>query len=237
MIILRIAICEDDATMQEKLREAIEDWAESRKMKVDVICYPSAEAFVFAWPGISFDLAFLDIQMKNMSGIELAKFIRKTDSNMLLVFVTSFKQYALDGYDVNAMHYLIKPLSLAKLLPILDRARVIWTSHRDAAMIVSNEAGQSTLPYGDIFYISTSSHIASVHTGNSVYELRKPMNELIEMLPDYFLMCHRSYIVNIFKVYCIYKDSLLLSNEVSLPVSRKKSKALHDAFVRLHTGR
>ena len=117
-----------------------------------------------AWPKISFDLAFLDIQMSKMTGIDLAERIRISDSNMLIVFVTSFRQYVLKGYDVNALHYLIKPVSSAKLLPILDKALVTWKARQDAFLLVSTGEGQQKLPFGNILYISIKSHTASIHT-------------------------------------------------------------------------
>ena len=234
---MRIAICEDDVNTQKRLQEAIEDWANARVVKVDILTYPSAEAFLMAWPEVSFDLAFLDIQMQKMSGIELAGLIRETDSNMLIVFITSFSQYALHGYDVNALHYLIKPVSLAKLLPVLDKARLIWRSHQDSFLVVSDGTGQLKLPFGDIYYVTIQSHTVSINTGDAVFEMRKTMSELTEMLPGYFVRIHRSYIVNLFKVECMYKDSCLLLNDAKLPVSRNNSKDVNDAFIRLHIGR
>jgi len=234
---MRFAICEDDPNMQQRLSDAITDWATSRKVKIDILCYPSAEAFLMAWPDISFDLVFLDIQMKSMTGIDLAECIRRTDKNMMIVFVTSFKQYILKGYDVNALHYLIKPLSQSKLLPILDKAYTIWHSRRNAVILVSNGNGQMKLPFDDIYCISMLSHTANIQTDSETYELRKTAEELSTLLPSYFIRCHRSYIVNLFKVDCVYKNSLLLSNEKSLPVSRNNSKPVNDAFVKLHTVR
>jgi len=234
---LRIAICEDDLNIQTRLKEAINDWAESRRIKVDILCYQSAEAFLMAWPEMPFDLAFLDIQMKRMTGIELADFIRKTDSNMLIVFITSFSQYVLKGYDVNALHYLIKPLSPAKLLPVLDKALMIWRSRQDAFLLVPDNSGLIKLPFNDIFYISILSHTSSIYTNDKTFEIRKTMKELTEMLPSFFVRIHRSHIVNLFKVDCIYKDSLLISNDTKLPVSRNYSKEANDAFLRLYLGR
>jgi len=121
---MRIAICEDNPKEQERLTAAIKDWAKARNTQADVLCYQSAEAFLMVWPDVSFDLAFLDIQMKAINGIKLAETIRTSDKNMMLVFVMSFSQYVLKGYDVAALHYLIKPLSAAKLLPSYYRC---WT--------------------------------------------------------------------------------------------------------------
>jgi len=234
---MRIAICDDEQGMLKRLSDAISDWAETRKVQIDVLSYPSAEAFIFAWADITFDLAFLDIQMKKMTGIELAKHIRKTDKNMLIVFLTSFNQYALKGYDVNALHYLIKPLSAAKLIPILDKAHKIWRSHQNATMLVPDGGGMMKIHYNDIIFISMLSHNAIIYTENKNYEMRKTANELIELLPDYFIRCHRSYIINLFKVDCVYKDSLLVTNGDKIPISRNNSKLVNDAFLKLHTER
>ncbi|MDR0382191.1 MAG: LytTR family DNA-binding domain-containing protein [Oscillospiraceae bacterium] len=234
---MRIAICDDDANTQQRLTDAIEDWATARKFQVNIFRYPSAEAFIAEWPEVSFDLAFLDIQMKIMSGIELAHYIRKTDKNMMIVFVTSFSQYVLNGYDVNALHYLIKPLSSTKLLPIMDKAHTIWNSRQKSVFLVSNGNGLIKLPFDNIYCISMLSHAAKIQTENETYELRKTAEELDDILPEYFIRCHRSHIVNLFKADCVYKDSILLSNGKTLPISRNNSKKINDAFIRLHTER
>ncbi|MCL2222759.1 MAG: LytTR family DNA-binding domain-containing protein [Oscillospiraceae bacterium] len=234
---MRIAICEDDAVQQERLTTALKDWAGVRKVNADILCYSSAEEFLFAWSDISFDLAFLDIQMKNIDGIELAETIRKTDSNMLIVFVTSYKEYVLKGYDINALHYLIKPISPAKLLPVLDRAHLIIRSRNDDIMILNNHSGKVKVPFADINYISIMSHTVRIHTNKEIFEKRITMSELHDLLPGYFIRTHRSYIVNLFKADCVYKESLLLSTGEELPISRKNTKEVNNAFVRLHVGR
>ena len=234
---MRIAICEDDTLQQERLITVLKDWAGVRKVNIDILCYSSAEEFIFAWPDISFDLAFLDIHMKNIDGIELAETIRKTDSNMLIVFVTSYKEYVLKGYDINALHYLIKPISPAKLLPVLDRAHLMIRSRNNDIMILSNDSGKVKMPFADINYITISSHTVRIHTDKEIFEKRITMAELQELLPDYFIRNHRSYIVNLFKADCVYKESLLLSTGEELPISRKNTKEVNNAFVRLHVGR
>lgn len=232
---MRVAICEDNAEDQTRLSDAITDWARARKVQVDILCYHNAEEFIFAWPDMLFDLTFIDIQMKHMTGIQLAKYIRNTDKNMLLVFITSYSQYVLSGYDVDALHYLIKPLSLTKLIPIMDKAYMIWRSCNKDAILVSNGTGQFKLLFGNIFYISMLSHTAQIHTDNAVFEIRKTAAELEKQLPSYFKRCHRSYIINLFKIECIYKDSVMLLLGTRLPVSRSNTKQINDAFVRLYT--
>ena len=231
---MRFVICEDDLNVQQRLSTEIEDWANSRKIHIDILFYASAEAFIIAWPNIVFDIIFLDIKMNCVSGIELAEYIRKNDRNVMIVFLTSFQQYVLKGYDVNALHYLIKPLSKAKLLPVLDKAYTIWASRHNDVLIVSTRNGKMKLPFDEILYISMSSHIANIYTENNQYELRKTAAELNNMLPKYFVYCHRSHFVNLFKTDCVYNNSLLLTNGKLLPISRKNSKIVKDSFIRLH---
>ena len=234
---MRIAICEDDENMQARLKNVIDDWAKAKNIDADILCFPSAESFLMAWPEVQFDLAFFDIEMGIISGVELAEMVRKTDKDMLIVFVTSHKQYALKSYDVNAFNYLIKPLSAAKLLPILDKAHLILRSDENDYILISAQSGQIKLLLSKIYYISISDHAATIHTADKQFQLRKTMSEFSEVLPSQFMRCHRSHIVNLYKISCVYKDSLLLSNDVTLPISRQNSKSISEAFMRLHIGR
>jgi DNA-binding LytR/AlgR family response regulator len=232
---VKIAICDDDVNICRRLSDEITNWANERKIAVNIMTYPSAEAFQMAWADISFDLAFLDIKMKRMTGIELAEFIRSRDKTMMIVFVTSYTNYTLSGYDLDALHYLIKPLSPFKLVPVLDKAATIWRSRVKSVLIVSDGEGRMKLPFDDIFYIEMLSHTASIHTESKLFELRRTAEELSNMLPEYFVRCHRSFVVNLFKVDCCYKDSLLLNSGEKLPISRNNTKLVNDVFIKLNT--
>ena len=233
---MRIVICEDNLIQQTQLKDSLKDWEKARNIDIDVLCYASAEAFLMDWPQTQYDLALLDIEMKQMSGIELAAQIRKHDENIMIVFITSHRQYAIRSYNVNAFHYIVKPLSQSKLLPILDKAYTIWKSNSDASMVVTTEDGLKKLAYNEIFHISKKAHIATVHTREEAYQERKTMDEFEDMLPGHFIRCHRSCIVNLYKVDRLHNDSLSLIDGTKLPVSRNNSKKLREAFVHLYKG-
>lgn len=230
---MRIALCDDQDKEQLLLKEAIQKWGKVNKLHVHISCFCDAESFIFAWQDHSFDLVFLDIQMNKMSGIQLAEYIRQSDQQMIIVFVTNHRQYSLQGYDVNALNYLTKPLAYKKLLSVLEKAYNIWYSSKDLVIIACDKTGQRKLPVGDILYIGMHSHTAEIHTIDKTYALRITGAELISNLPNYFVSCHRSYIVNLMNTDCVYKDSLLLSDGESLPISRNHSKQIKDTFIRL----
>ena len=228
---LHIAICDDDEKARERLAEAIQDWAADRKAEIGLKYYDSAEAFSMSWPEVPCDLVFLDIKMKSMDGMQLAGNIRKKDKNIMIVFVTSFRQYSLYGYNVEALNYLIKPVSAAKLMPTLDKAFLIYNSRRNSFFIAAKGKDQCKVFFDDIYCISMSAHYADIYIVNTFYTVRKSAKELDEMLPEYFVRCHRSHMVNIFKVERICGNSLVLFNQKELPLSRNYAKQVKDAFI------
>lgn len=232
-VTMRIVICEDNNEEQECLASAIKKWSDVRKINVDLLRYGNAEDFQFVWPDMVVDIIFLDIELKRMTGIQLAEKIRKIDKNVLIVFVTGFTQHILKGYDVDALNYLIKPLSSDKLNSVLDKAYGIWCAREKDAIIVKNDDGLIKLFYGNLYYIKMNSHTAELHTESETFKIRKTTKELREILPSYFVRCSRSYMVNLIKVDCIYENSLLLSTGEKLPISRNNAKYVRDVFVRL----
>jgi len=232
---MRIVICEDNESMQEQLKAIITDWSNNRMFSIDIDCFPNAEAFVFAWPDTHYDLAFLDIEMMAMKGTELARYIRQTDKNIQIVFITSHRQYALTGYDVNALHYLIKPASASKILPILDKAYSIWKTTHASYIIIPEESGKRKVSLGDVFSISMDSHTAKLSLLNETYEVRRTLDDFINELPANFMRIHRSHIVNLYKIDSVYKDSLVLSNNEKLPISRSNVKDVTNAFIKQST--
>lgn len=236
---MRIAICEDNKSEREFMTEVIRDWANIKNIKIDILAFNDAESFLFSWPiDIIVDLIFIDIKMRGMTGIELAETIRRRDANILIVYVTNYDQFILKGYEVNALHYLVKPISAASLIPILDKAFTIWNSNENEAIIVKmkNKPGKLKIYCGNIYYIKMDSHMAEIHTDTIAFETRKSTEELLEVLPSHFKQCHRSYIVNIFKISCLYDKYILLGNKERLPLSRTYSKCIKDVFLHLNRG-
>lgn len=225
------AVCDDDKNARERLAELIKDWAADRKAEVCLQFYDSAESFLMSWPEVPCDLVFLDVKMKSMDGVQLAGKIRERDKNVMIVFVTGFRQYSLCGYHVEALNYLIKPVSAAKLLPTLDKAYLIYNSRRNSFLIASKGPDQCKVFLDDIYCISMSAHYAGLFTADTSYMVRKSAKGLEEILPGYFVRCHRSHIVNIFKVERICRNTLVLLNQKELPLSRNNAKRVRDAFI------
>ena len=139
---LKIAICDDDGSQRDYLAETVLAWAKKNRHLAELLPYANAKAFLFAYEQEKdFDILLLDVEMPDISGIELAKAVRRENQSVQIIFITGFYEYFSDGFDVSALHYLIKPVDAAKLCPVLDRA-VANLAYRERRVLVSTADGE-----------------------------------------------------------------------------------------------
>ena len=166
-----------------------------------------------------------------MSGIELSNRIREKSKTVDIVFTTGFFKYALYGYKVGALQYLMKPINKSDLHFCLDKSLERINNEIDKIVIETTKKNIK-LDYNEIYYCIMFSPYLDIHTKSDKISLRKKISEIEEVLPSkYFVRCHRSYIVNVKHIKSITKNNVLLENGVSVPISRGKYKAINDAFI------
>lgn len=163
---MRIAICDDDPNTIEQLSHYIHTWMEQEKLSLPEIAqFNGAESFLFHWsPTADFDLLFLDIAMGNISGIELAKIIRKINQDISIVFITGSREHILEGYEVDALHYILKPISRNDCFKCLDRAQKKLTKAVEQSLIIETSKKVQRITYSDILYIESVAHYITLHS-------------------------------------------------------------------------
>lgn len=235
---MRIAVCEDEVYHIEILTGIISKWGKSRNLRTEVFTFSNAESFLAQWSDeCPFDIVFIDIHMGKMSGIELAEAIRKTDPNILLVFVTSIREFVFRGYEVNALHYLLKPIRAGDCFSVLDKARKIVEGFMSEAFIFQNNDERISIPVNKIFYFESVRHYMNVHSETGSYRFREKISMVEERVPKpQFCRCHRSIIVNVYHVHLINKTAVQLNDEVMtvLPVSQTYWPLLNQSFIAYH---
>jgi DNA-binding LytR/AlgR family response regulator len=236
---MRIVICEDEDKYAKQLIGYINEWAEDKNISAEVFKHTTAEKFLYEWDdGEDYDLLFLDIKMGSMTGMELAKIIRRTNRDVPIVFVTNMREYALDGYTVDAMRFLVKPVEKEDCFACLDK---IYQSGRNRKYFLFKDSEQDKtlrIPHGDIIYIDMFSHNATIVTVKDEYTLRKTTKQLLEELnDDLFVRCHRSYIINIRHVEAVSKAFALMSNESEIPLSKNIAKEVNEKFIKYNVNK
>lgn len=231
---MKIAICEDKVIQINLLNNKIKKWSNEKGVKVSIDNFKSAESFLFKWDDYErYDIIFLDIKLSQMSGVELSNIIREKNKNVKIVFVTGIFKYALHGYKVGALQYLMKPINTADLYFCLDKTQEEIIRKDKLGMIVLETAKKSVkLSYDDIHYCIMFSPYIDIHTHSEKITVRKKISEIETMLPEEsFVRCHRSYIVNIRYIKSIEKGNLILESGIKIPISRGKFKELNEIFI------
>ena len=229
---LHIAICDDEQNQIEYLCAAVTEWAKKARHLIELKTFSSAEAFWFEYSeNRSFDILLLDIEMGAMSGVELAKKIRLENHAMQLVFVTGFYEYFSDGFDVSALHYLIKPATREKLYPVLDRA-AHNLAYRERSVLVDTGDGEVKIPLADILYIEADKMHIAITTVDGVHRCRMPLSGIAPMLDDTFYKVQRSYIVGLKYVRKITRGEITMSDGARIPISRGLYDDVHAALIK-----
>ena len=220
---MNIAYCEDEKIQKEILEELLCRWG-----KVNLVWYESAEQMLFECDGrYPFDLIILDIQMRNQNGMELARQIRRADPQVPLLFLTATKEYVFEGYEVNALRYLIKPIQPSQLFAILDE---IQASTKRSILLNGNRIDLNAL-----VYVEAEAHYCHLVFEDHRQKEKIGIRELKTLLDDSFVMIHRSYLVNIAKVDQIRREELS-AGSFTLPVARSQLKTVSEAFIEYNKG-
>lgn len=223
---ITIAICDDDNSQINALKKMLTEWNSCTAINE----YNSAEQFLFNYPDSSCDLLLLDIEMGDMNGMELAKKLRAKGDMLPIIFITGFSRYIGDGYDVEALHYLMKPVDKKKLFQVLDRYAV---RHKSDNRIILPSGNESVLVASDdIVYLEAFGKKTQV-TLNDGKEITCTcgLSEASEKLGQGFVSCHRSYVVNIGLIRKISRIEVTMDSGKKIPLSRRAYDSVNRAFI------
>ena len=174
-------ICDDEPQQAGFLQRLTADWAKRRAFKLHITQYHSAEELLFAYDADKrVDILLLDIELPGISGMELARRVRQSDRQLQIVFVSGYSDYLADGYEVEALHYLLKPVSAQKLDAVLDRA-LERLDARGRSLLVESDEGLCRLPLSEIRWLEVMGNYVTIHAGRD-YTLRKPLKDLEPLL-------------------------------------------------------
>lgn len=220
---LKIAVVEDQDAMREQLCSFIRQYTEEQKIQVEITCFSDGALLVKDYQPGRFDILFMDVEMPQLGGFAAAERIREVDTDLTLVFVTNMAQYAIRGYSVDAMDYVLKPVDYYQFTTKLARA-IQRVRRRRGAQVVLQLAGKEMkiLDTGDIYYLETRNRMLYYHTAKGEFAVRSSLQSAEKQLAEhYFVKCNQCYLVNLAHVRSV-DDNFVQVEEDKLEISRRQ---------------
>ena len=226
---IRIALVEDEESSQRTLVEYLERFSQEINEKIHVSIFPDGAEIVEDYRG-NYDIILMDILMRYMDGMEAASEIRKVDKEVVILFITSTPQYVMKGYTVDALDYVLKPVSYGAFCTKLSRAiqRVQRRKGGQVALQLSG-GGMQLLDTGDILYLETRNRMLYYHTATQEYAVRGSLAGAEKQLAAYhFARCNQCYLVNLQYVRGVENDFVQVG-DARLEISRRQKAAFMTA--------
>ena len=232
-MLLKISIVEDNEEHRKNLEQLLNEYGKNKSIVMEINTFVSGEDYQ-AHRKQDEDLVFLDISMGGQNGIEVAKKLRKLDNDVLIVFVTDLSQYALQGYQVSALDYILKPIDYSKLALLMDRVvRQIEKKGEQTKISIKTDQGLYILLSDDLIYVEVIDHWLVFHMANG--DTMKSFGSLknVEALldPRQFAKCNTCYLVNMKYIKLIQGYNLYLDNiEKPILISHPRKKEFLQRF-------
>lgn len=225
---MRIAVCDDESIHRQYALNAIDSISKSLDVLVDV--FDNGNELLKRFKASPYDLIILDIEMPEIDGISLAKKLREISEDVYIVFLTSHIEFALEGYEVNALRYLTKPINHQKLKEILDY--ISLKQSKDDVLWIKTDDGEEKIRISDILYLEAQNQNILINTNEKAYITRYNLADFENELKDKgFVRVHRGYLVALGKISKLGKGCVYLETGINLPVSRSKEKELKSALM------
>lgn len=240
-MVYKIGIVDDEPEVRKALSDMLVRYKEDKNRgggciyEFNICTYDSGDGFLNA-SSDHFDIVFLDINMPGANGLQVAKRMRDAGGTAAVIFVTHYAQYAVKGYEVNAVGYLVKPIEERALRRNLDRTFEQIKNRQSQKLRIKTELGIEALPVSDIVYVEVQIHNILFYTladGElTEHRSRGTMRGVCaELAPLDFSQCNAAYLINLRHITALKNKEVYLHGGKALPVSRKFYKRFSDAFV------
>ncbi len=228
---IKVAVVDDLVEDSTRLTGYLKQFQEEHHVQMQIDCYNASFEFLEKYHG-NYQIIFLDIEMPGSDGLEVAREIRKKDEAVGIIFVTGMAQYAIEGYAVQAIDFIVKPVGYYNFSVKLEKAMQFFRKHKTKDILINGKDGIHRIAATNVYYIEKEKDDLIFHTGEEKYQMRgsvKTMKEKLEGMP--FFECTSGCLVNLEYVNSIGKEDVTLADGTRLPLSRRLKKTFLQEYV------
>lgn len=229
---MKIAIVDDEREMTNSIEDYVREYAAQKGLEFQIIVFRDGETFLASYTA-DYDIVLLDIDFGGgLNGIEIARELRKMDENTVLMFITNMPQYAINGYEVNAVDYVLKPVNKVEFYVKMAKALRFVRKNADEKILVHTVEGDVYFFTSDLHYVEVFKHYLIYHTTSGNFRGRGTMKDAQERLGRFaFARCHNCFLVNLKYVESLNGSEITVAGE-KLQVSRSRKAEFMEHFAR-----
>ena len=232
---MRAAIVDDDSAMRATLHEYLDRYGAEKSVELSVTEFDSGDVFLEKYAG-DFDVLFFDVDMPGTDGLDTARRLRRMDSEVSIIFVTNMAQYAIRGYEVDALDYVLKPVNYYSFELKMKKVRRVLNEREGSSLVLFVKGEMRRIPVKSILYVEIRDHNLCYHTDDGDFSLTGSMKKLEEQLaPHSFARCNNCYLVNLMHVRTVTPEQVFVEN-TPLKISRPRRKAFVEALSAYYGG-
>ena len=219
---MKIALVEDEIIEYKRFNDYILKICNELKIEINLVYFNDPINFLNEYSN-DYDAIFMDIELPNMSGMDASHKLRKIDDDVIIIFVTNLSQFAIEGYSVNAMDYILKPCNYYRLKSIIGRINNICKKDKEKYIVLNTNDEIIKIKVDDIYYFDVENHFVFIHTKNNVYKEWGTLKSFVNKVDKNFALCNQCYLVNLKYVEGVIDNYALIDNQ-KLLISRNKKK-------------
>lgn len=228
---IKIAICDNEPPICEKLKACISSYSKVKKEKIVVQIFPSGESlYEHIKTTKGFDLIFLDIELDALSGVDVGRIIREelNDNITQILYISAKQEYAIKLFEYRPLNFLVKPLIEEQIFDSLALAIEIGRKG-DLVFEFSDQNGFHRIPFKDIMYFQSENKRINIVTPKETFTSGDKLSNIVELVKDFdFVTTHKSYLMNFSYVSHTDGDDFVLTNGARVPISRSHRKEIND---------
>lgn len=221
---VKVAICDDDPIFLKILEQMIDQIAKSSGQPAEFVEFETGEALMHHLKQNQnhVDILFLDIMLGESNGLEFGQMIRERYPFIQTIFISADSDYSLDVFDLEAVYFLNKPISIDRLGRAWELALRRINNQKESFLRINSRGHHLNIPYKDILYLESERRIILVHRLSTSHQFYAQLDDVETSIPNYFIRCHQSYLVNMHFITSLAKGRCQMSNGQLIPIAQKR---------------